>query len=238
MIAGLAALHVAIAAHRSAPFPQALLFRDNKSLGKLVSPRVTWQPFASSPGGQAEEVREQAAVGSLALTFSSIVTARPTTGGVCSSSSEPQPLSLAVDDSFTQHSYRVQVIGRQGSVNVVVPHSFQAEGRELTASLSVQRQWREFQQRQEAARASAGQPTSTTNCAHSSTLTVQSGACCTCWLRLSCSSCSFSFTSCEHCCVARRCPACQLAALTLLFTLPHCYSLTPTLPCAAACACR
>ncbi|EFN56263.1 hypothetical protein CHLNCDRAFT_145114 [Chlorella variabilis] len=160
---------------------QAVLFRGNKPVGKLVTPTVEWQPLEASPAGQEEVEREQAAVGRIALHFASIVPAAgdasgdDASSGRGRSSSEPQPLCLPVDDDFAQHSYRVQVIARQGGANFAVLHAFRAEGRELTAALSVQQQWQEYQQRHQAARASAGQPTSTTNFAHSSTLAVRSG---------------------------------------------------------------
>lgn len=148
-----------------------------------MTPTVEWQPLEASPAGQEEVEREQAAVGRIALHFASIVPAAgdasgdDASSGRGRSSSEPQPLCLPVDDDFAQHSYRVQVIARQGGANFAVLHAFRAEGRELTAALSVQQQWQEYQQRHQAARASAGQPTSTTNFAHSSTLAVRSGGC-------------------------------------------------------------
>lgn len=137
---------------RRSPLPQALLFVDGRAAGRLTQPLVT----IDSEGGAAQ----------VSLHFQTLAPAR---GG------EEQPLQLPADE-LSSRSLRVQVFGRQGDSTFAAPQSFQAEGRELVAALAVQRQWQEYQRRHQAARQSAGQPTSAANFAHSSTLAVQSGA--------------------------------------------------------------
>lgn len=127
----------------------------------------------------------QEAGGQLSLHFSRVVlvpaAAAATSAGAGSQvqpAAQPacEPLHLLVDEEFAGRSLRVQVFGRQPSgANFAAPHAFRAEGRDLAAALDVQRQWQEYQQRHQAARASAGQPVSESNFAHSSTLAVQSG---------------------------------------------------------------
>lgn len=141
--------HPAAARRRPA---QALLFIDGRAAGRLTQPVVT----VDSEGDAAQ----------VSLRFETLAPAR---------GSGEQPLQLPADE-LAPRSLRVQVFGRQGGSTFAVPQSFQTEGRELVAALDVQRQWQEYQRRHQAARQSAGQPTSAANFAHSSTLAVQSGA--------------------------------------------------------------
>lgn len=156
--------------------PQALLFRNDRPLGRLVHPTVEWQALDPAHVGQeAAEggLQDHHPVGRLSLHFADIVPVAAGSSSAAAASSEA--LDLPVDDSFGQDTLRVQVFGRQGGTNFAAPHAFHATGRDLTAALKVQKQWQQYQARHQAARSSTGLPTSTANVAHSSTLAVQSG---------------------------------------------------------------
>lgn len=142
---------------------------DGRAVGRLTSPAVGCTPLDALTEGQEEQSGAQL----LSLRFEQLVPAARS----ASNAGGPLPLRLPVDEGFAQRELRVQVFGRTGGANFVAPHNFQAHGKELGAALSVAQQWQEYQQRHEAARTSAGQPTSTANVARSSTLSVQSGAC-------------------------------------------------------------
>lgn len=152
------------------------MWTGGRLFGRLLSPQVEWNPA---------EDGNPASGGELSLHFSRVVPTRPTAVATdVGAHSQQHPLAqregealrLPVDKPFTEQSLRVQVFGRQpAGGSFAAPHAFQAEGRDLAAALNVQRQWQEYQQRHQTARASAGQPVSKANFAHSSTLAVQSG---------------------------------------------------------------
>ena len=156
---------------------QALLLLDGRPLGKLVAPALEWSTEPGAPPGLSLRftrlVEAPVPAAAAAVRDSAAEPARQPRA----SAAQPQPLRLPVDGGFAQRTFRVQVVGRRHGAPAVAPRAYDVHGRDLVAGLSVQRQWQQYQQRHQAARTSAGQPVSAANFAHSSTLTVESGAC-------------------------------------------------------------
>ena len=153
-----------------------MLLRDGKAIGKLVQPRVTSVCLGVEQG---EEKATAAVVSECSIAFERWCPAAAVQQAGAAASA--QPLCLPVDEAFERSTFRVQVIGRQGSSSFAVPHIFLASGQELATALTVEQQRLEYirghQQRRGAAPTSPPAAPATAEAAPTSTVTVSSGAC-------------------------------------------------------------